>query len=57
MYESFNQKTSAVISSGIEFSKAYLCDMTENVLKELPVKNGRVKLEFKPFEIHTVKLV
>ncbi len=56
-YESFNRKTETVMNVGFDFEKAYICDLCENVLSEVRVKNGKIKLSFKPFEIVTIKLV
>lgn len=57
MYESFNRKTSAKVSVGYNYSKAFLCDMMENNIKELDVKDGKISIDFAPFEIVTVRLV
>lgn len=56
-YEAFNQKTDAELKPGFKFSKAYICDMLENVEKELPVKDGALQAGFKPYEIVTVRIV
>ncbi|MBQ7841655.1 MAG: alpha-mannosidase [Lachnospiraceae bacterium] len=37
-------------------SKAYLCDMMENELEEIPFENGKMVLPFRAFEIKTVKI-
>lgn len=42
---------------GYAFEKAYICDLCENVVRELAVKNGKIALSFKPFEILTVKII
>ena len=54
--ESFNKSTRAVITLGEKFEKAYLCDLCENVISKLPVKDGGIELEFRPFEIVTLKI-
>ena len=36
--------------------RAYLTDLMENVEREVPVVDGSVTLEFKPYEILTVML-
>jgi len=56
MYESFNMHTDATLTFGFEAEKVFLCDLLENELEELPVRNGGVRLHVKPFEIITVKV-
>ena len=56
LYENRGQKTAAKLTLNKSIKKAYLCDLTENVIKELPIKDGAVILNFKSFEIHTVKI-
>lgn len=36
--------------------RAYLCDMMENELEELPFENGEFELSFRAFEIRTIKI-
>lgn len=57
LYENRGQLTDSRISLNSAFTKAYLCDLLENTVKEVPVKNNTIKLSFKGFEIHTIKLV
>lgn len=37
-------------------TRAYLCDMLENVMEEIPVKDGGFTLPFRAFEIKTVRM-
>ena len=37
-------------------AKAYLCDMLENVIEEVPVTDGKIVLPFRAFEIKTVRV-
>lgn len=37
-------------------SRAYLCDMLENVREEIPVENGEMTLAFGAFEVKTVRM-
>ncbi len=54
LYECFGQETPTNLHLQ-NVSKAYLCDMMENILTELLIEDGVVKLKFKPYEILTVK--
>ena len=40
-----------------EFERAYLCDMLEQELEEIPIKDGAVTLDFRAFEVKTVRLI
>lgn len=55
LYESKKAATAAKVQCAFG-SKAYLCDMLENILCEVPVENGVVSLPFKAFEIKTVRI-
>ncbi len=54
-YESFNKRTDVTLKAGFDVEKAYLCDLMENELSELEVKDNSVSFTAKPFEIVTVK--
>ena len=56
LYESKNMRGFVNLKTDIKFEKAYLCDLMENELSELEVKDGEVELEVGCFEIVTVKL-
>ena len=49
----------AAVHTAIQVGNAevFLCDMLENPLVELPVTDGQVELDFRAFEIKTIKLV
>ena len=55
LYESKKAATTAKVQLAFG-SKAYLCDMLENVLCEIPVEDGKVSLPFRAFEIKTVRI-
>lgn len=55
MYEAFDCRTTAEIKVSDNFKKAYLCDLLENELSELELKDGKVKLPVSNFEIITLK--
>ena len=55
--EYYNKRTTANVKFGFDIKKAYLCDMLENNIEELNVTDNTVTLDFKPFEINTIKIV
>lgn len=55
--EYYNKRTTANVKFGFHIKKAYLCDMLENNIKELEINNNTVSVDFKPFEINTIKIV
>ena len=56
LYEHKNIRDRIIINIGLSATKAYLCDMMENELCELPITDGKMTLDVKGFEILTVKL-
>ena len=54
-YESYNKRTKVTLNAGFDVKKAYICDLLENELEELEVKENKVTFTAKPFEIVTVK--
>lgn len=54
--EYFNKRSTAKIKFGCDIKKAYLCDMLENNIRELDVVDNTVTVDFKPFEINTIKI-
>lgn len=55
-YESQKAAQTATISLAVGAYKAYVCDMLENVEEELEVVNGNISLEFRAFEIKTIRI-
>lgn len=55
MYEAFDSRATVNVTVAEGFNKAYLCDMLENVIEELPLENSSVTLPIKNFEIVTLK--
>ena len=56
IYEYKNIRDKISIKTAIPFEKAYLCDMLEREICEMPVENGSIACGIKGFEILTVKL-
>ena len=56
LYEYKNTKSHLSVKPGFAFEKAYLCDLMENELSELPVSDGEIKTDIGGFEILTIKL-
>jgi alpha-mannosidase len=57
MYEAKNMTEKAVLTFGFPVAEVWECDLEENPIRALPVKNGSVRLELKPFEILTLKAI
>ncbi|MBE5752630.1 MAG: alpha-mannosidase [Clostridiales bacterium] len=56
-YEIMNRRVNTNIFVGFDFKEAYECDMLENNEKKLGKGTNVLVLEFKPFEIKTLKFV
>ena len=56
-YESFGGRANATITVAPGFNRAYLCDLMENTIRELPITGNAIFLPFSNFEIHTLKFV
>lgn len=56
LYEAKKAAVDAEISLGFKAGKAYLCDMLENILEEVDITDGKMKLPFRVFEIKTVRV-
>lgn len=56
LYENSNSKTRANLTLGFDVASVTLCDMMENELQTLQIKDNTVALEFGAFEIHTLKV-
>lgn len=57
LYECKNTRGKATLTTAIKADKAYLCDLMESELQEIEIKDGKIELDFKGFEIITVKLI
>lgn len=55
LYESKKAAVTAKVCCGLG-TKAYLCDMLENIIEEIPVENGEMTIPFKAFEVKTVRM-
>ena len=44
------------LSDLLQGEKVYLCDMLENCKEEISVENGEIPLNFRAFEIKTVRI-
>lgn len=57
LYEALGTHSRATLSTSLAFDHAYRTDMLENVLAPVEMQDGRLELEFRPFEIKTLRLV
>lgn len=55
LYESKKAAVTAKIRCSLG-QKAYLCDMMENELEEIPVRDGEMEISFRAFEIRTIRI-
>ena len=56
LYECKNMRSKTELTLGFPATSCYLCDMLENEEKELPIVDGKVKLDIRGFEIVTLKV-
>jgi len=56
LYESMNGSRKAVLETAFDVSEAWECSMLENKQKKLCADDGKIEMEFRPFEIKTVRL-
>ena len=54
-YEAKKTSVTARVTLMDKNVRVYLCDMLENVIKEIPAENGSFTLQFTPFKIQTVR--
>lgn len=57
LYEAKKSACTANIKVNLDGFRCFACDMLENVLEEVPVVDGTIKLDFGAFEVKTVRLV
>ncbi|MBR3692802.1 MAG: alpha-mannosidase [Clostridia bacterium] len=56
LYEFENRRSEVNLSCFADISEAFDCDLMENNEAALPVKNGRIALTVKPYEIKTIRI-
>jgi alpha-mannosidase len=56
LYESKRMATRCTLSTSLPILGAAQTDMLENVQEELPCDSGRIDLDFRAFEVKTVRL-
>jgi len=56
LYESMRCTTRCALTCRPKPRRAEITDMLENRLRPVAVKNGRIALELRPFEIQTLRL-
>ncbi len=57
LYEAKKAAGKAKLHLSLDGFRAYACDMLENVMEELPVADGTLELDFRAFEVKTVRIV
>lgn len=56
LYEARNKRTNVTLTLGIPAREAYLCDLMERELEPLELRNGKITLPIKGYEIVTIKV-
>jgi alpha-mannosidase len=56
LYEAKRNLTHCVLTSALPISRACQTDMLENYQSDLSFTKGKIKLDFRPFEIKTIRL-
>jgi alpha-mannosidase len=55
LHDAYDCRTKVSLTVPNGYTRAYLCDLMENELEEIPVEDGRISLPVANFEIVTVK--
>jgi alpha-mannosidase len=56
LYEAKRTRTHCSLSTVLPVSKVFQSDLLERAQAEIPVENGKIGLDFRPFEIKTLRL-
>jgi alpha-mannosidase len=56
LYEAKHMATRATLMTALPIKRAAVTDMLEEYEADLPCASGKIALEFRPFEIKTVRL-
>lgn len=56
LYESKRAATRCILATSLPIASAAQTDMLENVQRELPCEGGKITLDFRAFEVKTVRL-
>ena len=57
LYEAHNTRGTVTLTTALPIRRAYLCDLMETNIVEVPVSGNEITLPVQPFEIVTVKLL
>ena len=56
MYEPYNKRETVEFVLGFNVKRAYICDLMENNEREIEVNDNKIRIDFKNYEIVTVKI-
>ena len=56
LYESKHASCDAVLTLNMPAASVCACDMLENPAEDLPLRDGRVPLHFRAFEVRTLRI-
>jgi alpha-mannosidase len=57
LYEAHGRRGRHILETSLPVKHAFETDLMENVIGELKIRNGKIAVDIKPFEIRTVKLI
>lgn len=57
LYETNNSRVNCTLTFAKQLHKAYACDMLENLEDELFVKDKKINVGLKPFEVSTIRVI
>ena len=57
IYDSGNAKGDVTLTLGFKVSKAYICDMLENIEEEIPADGNCVTFRLSNFEVKTIRVI
>jgi alpha-mannosidase len=57
LFDAHNTTKDITLDFAQKLNKAFICDMLENVIEELPIVDNRIKIRVKNYEIVTLKIV
>ena len=57
LYDTFNRRGTAMLNLGFAVKEAYLCNLVEENIKKLEVNDNQVAVNYKNFEIITLRVI
>ena len=57
LYDTFNRQGKAIVNFGFDVKEVWLCDLMEENKKQLSMHNNTVQVDYKNFEIITLRII